>query len=194
MKIARLVSSAFLAALLCATAASAAQTPPPIDMAALQAYAPGTSAISIPTWGATAFCAPDIPYVTWYVGKLNDDNPPAYDPRMQPYTHKAAYVPAKRFGVSGFECTGLAPGRYIVWLENPPPSTDTGVSDALFRIGTIGPQTNIPNNVTHEDGPAEYQAAFPGSNIPFETRYKYRRLPIPPAHVVLGSGTFQVHF
>lgn len=76
-------------AILRATAANAAQTPSAIDMAALQAYAPGTSAISIPFRGAVAFCAPDIPYVTWYVGKLNDDNPPAYDPRMQPYTRTA---------------------------------------------------------------------------------------------------------
>ena len=164
-------------------------------MAALQAYAPGTSAISIPFREARAFCAPDIPYVTWYVGKLNDDNPPAYDPRMQPYTRAAANMAPNPFVLPEFECTGLAPGRYIVWLENPRPPTDiSGVTDALRPIGTIGPQTNIPNNVTREDGPAEYQADFPSSNIPMGTRYKYRRMPIPPAHVLLGSGTLTVNF
>jgi hypothetical protein len=192
MKILRLISGVFIAALACATIASAAQAPPPIDMAALQAYAPGTGVISgYSYFPAMAFCAPDIPYVTWYVGKLNDDNPPAYDQRMQPYTRTAEYA------AHGFECTGLSPGRYIVWLENPrarmnyPAAVTVG---ALQPIGVLGPQTNIPNHVTGEDGPAQYQAAYPGSDIPLGQRDKYRRMPIPPAHVLLGNGTVKVNF
>jgi hypothetical protein len=122
MKTLRLISGIFAAALLCATAASAAQTPPAIDMAALQAYAPGTGTISAGygqgishKTSVDVTCVPDIPYVAWYVNQLDSAKPVPYDQRLKPFTHTVHGGPF--FGHASFKCTGLAAGRYLVWIQ-----------------------------------------------------------------------------
>jgi hypothetical protein len=107
----------FVAALLCCTlAAEASTTPaPPIDTAALAAYAHGNGAVSgsVRFDGATqAVCAPDIPYVAWYVEEKKRGDASDYDSQLIPYTHHA-WVAKDRT----FTCQGLAPGSYLVWVE-----------------------------------------------------------------------------
>jgi hypothetical protein len=101
----------------CAAPASAAQSAaPPIDSTALAPYAHGNGTVSGSVrflGGIQAVCAPDIPYVAWYAEKAKRGATAlAYDPQMIPYTHLASIRKDRRF-----TCEGLAPGRYLVWVE-----------------------------------------------------------------------------
>lgn len=105
-------------AVLCLGAANAlagtAQNAPPIDPATLAGYGRGVSTISghAPAHkGGFAFCAPYIPYVIW-VAKHGLQSQ-AYDQRLEPYTQG---VPIDAGG--NFTCTGLSPGRYVVWAQS----------------------------------------------------------------------------
>ncbi len=151
----------FVAVLICCTvAAQASAAPaPPIDAAALAAYAHGNGAISgsVRFDGATqAVCAPDIPYVAWYVQKLKSAGPHQYDPQMIPYTHA---VPIRKDRT--FSCVGVAPGRYLVWVEGytagfPGPITESrqledpisgqvtpGYSTVSYGLGGSGPGQSL---------------------------------------------------
>lgn len=91
-------------------------------MAALQAYGPGTGTISASYGEGISYktsvdvtCAPDIPYVAWYVSQLNSSTPAPYDQRLKPFTHTVHGGPF--FGHASFKCTGLAAGRYLAWIQ-----------------------------------------------------------------------------
>jgi hypothetical protein len=172
----------------CAAPAYAAQSAaPPIDPTSLLSYESGTGSIS----GHTAFpgqavCAPDIPYVNWFVSKLNDDTLQVFDARVKPYVR---IVPVQHLA---FTCSALAPGRYIVWIESPVYAESP--SDAFAQRATVqGPQTNIPNRVTGEDGPAQYQAGFSGALPAMTERTKIRRLRVLPQHVFLKTNITGVY-
>lgn len=109
----------FLIAITCAAPAFAGNTPPPIDAAALTAYAHGNGTISGSTdfGGAVqAFCAPDIPYVAWYVERRKLSPNGDFDSRLTPYVHRARLAKDRTF-----TCEGLASGRYLVWVEGYTP-------------------------------------------------------------------------
>lgn len=164
-----------------APAYAAQSAAPPIDPSTLPSYQSGTGSIS----GHTAFtgqavCAPDIPYVNWFASKLNDDTLPVFDARVKPYVR---IVPIQRFA---FTCAGLAPGRYIVWIESPVYSESPW--DAFAQTSNVrGPQTNIPDRVTGEDGPAQYQTGFSGALPGMTERIKITRLRVRPQHVLLET-------
>jgi hypothetical protein len=171
----------------CAAPASAAPSAaPPIDPTALQSYARGVGFIS----GSTSFpgeavCAPDIPYVNWFVSRLNDDTLPIFDARVKPYVR---VVPIQRFA---FTCADLAPGRYIVWIESP--VDPSNASEPLAGTDVRGPQTNIPNRITGDDGPAQYQAGYSGALPAMTERVKIRRLRVLPQHVFLETNLTGVY-
>jgi hypothetical protein len=101
----------FVLVALCCTSPLKASTGPPIDAAALAGYGYGTLTIAGSAKGyrgGTVACAPDIAYVEWYI--LTSARPQDYDSRLAPYT-KVAWVNDD----GSFACTGLGPGRYIVW-------------------------------------------------------------------------------
>ena len=113
MKTARSILTACVAALACASAVAAADNPPAINLAALQAYSRGTGSIAGTTSYSkegVAYCAPDVPYVNWYVGQLNSPRHPAY--LLSRYTRTS---PIGKDG--SFSCKNLARGRYVVWVE-----------------------------------------------------------------------------
>src|SRR5438552_18826 len=115
MKTFRFILGVFVAALWCASAAGAAQNPPPVNLAALQVYSRGNNSIAGTTHFSkegTAYCAPDIPYVNWYVGQLNSPRRATYAGLLSPYTRTA---PIGKDGT--FTCTHVARGRYTVWIE-----------------------------------------------------------------------------
>lgn len=175
--------SAF-AVTLCCLGAGSSQAPP-IDFGALRSLGGGTSAIAGIThfYPALAVCAPDIPYVEWYINKLGDESAPKYDRGLVPFTRE---VPVPVSGA--FTCTGLSPGRYVIWIENLPPNF-------AVRGGPVtvaGPDTNVPNHVTMEDGPAQPQVGFSGELPPMTEKFRLRLLAI--QHVILASGTAAVRF
>lgn len=95
--------------------ALAGTTAPPIDTAALAAYARGNGTISGSVrflGGVQAVCAPAIPYVAWYVEKLKTAPALTYDRQMIPFTHIVQIRKDRTF-----MCEGLAPGGYLVWVE-----------------------------------------------------------------------------
>ena len=107
--------------MLCSVSVAQASPAPPIDAAALAAYAHGHGTISGSTdfGGAVdAFCAPDIPYIAWYVEerKRHWDYYSAYDSQLTPYTHHAQVAKDRTF-----TCEGLSSGRYLVWVEGYTP-------------------------------------------------------------------------
>ncbi|HET9393348.1 MAG TPA: hypothetical protein VFO29_07520 [Candidatus Rubrimentiphilum sp.] len=200
MKITRLVSGVFLATLLCVTAASAAQTPaPPVDMAALQAYAPGTGTISVGYGEGSSYktsvdvtCAPDIPYVAWYLNQLANSAPVTYDPRLKPYTRTVHSGPF--FGHNSFQCTGLAAGRYLVWLDytvtqNPSfsaPSSAQNMNGAPPVVETNGEIS--PLSASRQIAYQNIGSAPQGSGGTFRWRKA-------PQEIVVGPGaTVQVDF
>jgi hypothetical protein len=146
-----LYGPAFLAAALCAFGSAAAiqSPPPPIEPLTLQAYTHGTGAIA---GTATAFrnggalCAPDIPYVAWFVNESQLGNHPRYDDRLQPYTHNA------QVALDGtFTCSGLSPGRYIVWFETVSPVDP--IRSAIALSGVQPPQIfSLPRHVVVDKG------------------------------------------
>ena len=141
---------AFLLAALCAygSAAATQSPPPPIEASTLQSYTHGPGAIA----GTAAFfrnggalCAPDIPYIAWYVNERSLGHQPRYDERLQPYTHNA------QVALDGtFACSNLSPGRYIVWLETAAPADP-------FRISVSSPGeppqvVSLPQHVVVDGG------------------------------------------
>lgn len=119
----RWIPGFFVLALGCLSTAAAAppqSPPPPIEASTLQTYTRGPGAIA----GTAAFfrnggalCAPDIPYVAWFVNETQLGNHPRYNDLLQPYTRNA------QVALDGtFTCTNLSPGRYIVWLETVAPA------------------------------------------------------------------------
>ncbi len=143
-------------------AQAAENSAPPIDVPALQAYAHGNGTISGSTrlGGAVqAVCAPDIPYVAWYVEKRKRwgwGDYRDYDSQLIPYTHRAQIAKDRTF-----TCQGLAPGRYLVWVEGytpgfPGPITDSrqledpisgqvtpGYDTVSYGIGGSGPEQRL---------------------------------------------------
>jgi hypothetical protein len=168
----------FAAVIACAAPAFAGNTAPPIDAAALTAYAHGNGTISGSTdfGGAVqAFCAPDIPYVAWYVERRKLSPNGNYDSRLIPYVHRARLAKDRTF-----TCEGLASGRYLVWVEGHTPD---------FRFGPAGPirvtrrvEDSISGQIT------EYDTVTSGNNEPGPDL-----LLVGPEHVTVeGGGTTNV--
>jgi hypothetical protein len=126
----------FVALAVLAGSVAVAQTQaPPIDVAALPDGAHGNGSIlgsmNLPFTGATAFCVPAIPYTYWYFGSWGHaGESPTYDSRLIAYTRR---TPLGREG--SFMFSGLAPGRYIVWISG----------DQLLSILTFGPPVASKN-------------------------------------------------
>jgi len=164
----------------CAAPASAAQGAAPlIDAAALVAYAHGNGTISGSTdFGSAvqAFCAPDISYVAWYVDNTKrwGWTPGDYDSRLVPYTHRAAIGKDRTF-----TCQGLAPGRYLVWVEGYTPGFGGGDSSTLTETRTK--EDSISGQVSQYD--VRYVVVGSGSELEL----------VGPEHVIVaGSGTTNV--
>jgi hypothetical protein len=146
----RWITGFFVLALGCLSVAVAAtqSPPPPIEPSTLQAYTHGTGAIA---GTATAFhnggalCAPDIPYVAWFVNETQLGNHPRYDDRLQPYTHNAQVALDGRF-----TCTDLAPGRYIVWLETAAPADP--FRSSVSTTGEPPQVVSLPQHVVVDGG------------------------------------------
>jgi hypothetical protein len=166
-----------VAALLCCTLAAQASTAPapPIDAAALAAYAHGSGTISgsVRFDGATqAVCAPDIPYVAWYVEARKRGDASDYDSHLIPYTHRA-WVAKDRT----FTCQGLAPGRYLVWVE--------GYTRGFPKSTIISRQPDDPVSGQMLPAYSASTVAIPGSD-PEQSL-------VGPEHVVVtGTGTTNV--
>ncbi|HET9393347.1 MAG TPA: hypothetical protein VFO29_07515 [Candidatus Rubrimentiphilum sp.] len=105
----------------------------------MQAYTHGPGAIAgTATFfrNGGALCAPDIPYVAWFVNEIQLGNHPRYNDLLQPYTRNA------QVALDGtFTCTNLSPGKYIVWLETATPadpfltpSSSTGQPPQVFSL------------------------------------------------------------
>jgi hypothetical protein len=130
--------------------AAATQSPPPaIEPLTLQPYTRGTGAIAgTATFfrNGGALCAPDIPYVAWFVNESQLGNHPRYDDRLQPYTHNA------QVALDGtFTCAGLSPGRYIVWFETLSPADP--IRSPMSLPGVLPPQTfSLPQHVVVNSG------------------------------------------
>ena len=143
----RWIPAFFVLVLGCLSVAAATQSPPPpIEALTLQAYTHGPGAIAgTATFfrNGGALCAPDIPYVAWFVNETQLGNHPRYDDRLQPYTHNA------QVALDGtFTCSNLSPGRYIVWLETVTPADP-------FRTSSTGqpPQVvSLPQHVVVDGG------------------------------------------
>jgi hypothetical protein len=186
MNRARFVFSACIAVLVSASVAVAAENPPAINLAALQAYAQGGNSIAGTTKFSkegTAYCAPDVPYVNWYVGQLNSPRRPEY--LLSRYTRTSA------IGKDGtFRCTGLARGRYVVWIEGDrriggdfsgqPVSSETNASGQVVGPGEMGPgksATNLSKNAYGSDSASNMARFFTG-----------------PQHVVVRARNTKVAF
>ncbi len=186
MNIARFVFSACIAGLVSSSAAVAAENPPAINLAVLQAYSQGPNSIAGTTKFSkegTAYCAPDVPYVNWYVGQLNSPRRPAY--LLSRYTRTAA------IGKDGtFRCTALARGRYVVWIEGDrrvggdfsgqPVSSETNASGQVVGPGEMGPDkstTNLSKNAYGSDSASNMARFFAG-----------------PQHVVVRARNTKVVF
>jgi hypothetical protein len=161
----------------CAAPAFAGNTPPPIDAAALAAYAHGSGTISGSTGfgGAVqAFCAPDIPYVVWYVERRklspNDD----YDSRLTPYVHRAQLAKDRTF-----TCEGLASGRYLVWVEGYAPD---------FRRPPSSYSRQREDPISGQVDPYYYTVTWTGANQPGPDLI----LVGPERVTVAGAGTANV--
>jgi hypothetical protein len=171
MNIARFVFSACIAVLVSASVAVAAENPPGHQFTVLQAYDQGTNSIAGATKFSkegTAYCAPDVPYVNWYVGQLNSPRHPAY--LLSRYTRMSA------IGKDGtFRCTGLARGRYVVWIEGDrrvggdfsgqPVSSDTNASGQVVGTGEMGPDKssgNLSKNAYGSDSASTMARFFAG--------------------------------
>ena len=172
MKTARSIFTACVAALACASAVAAADTPPAINLAALQAYARGTGSIAGSTSFSkegTAYCAPDVPYVNWYVGQLNSPHRPAY--LLTRYTRTS---PIGKDGA--FRCANLARGRYLVWVEGDRRigGDFSGQPTAEEASGDKAP-TNMSKNAFGSDSASNTARFYAG-----------------PKHVVVGRGAVSV--
>jgi hypothetical protein len=171
MNVARFVFSGCLAALVSTSVVLAAENPPAINLAVLQAYSRGGNSITGTTKFSkegTAYCAPDVPYVNWYVGQLNSPRRPAY--LLGRYTRTAA------IGKDGtFNCTGLARGRYVVWIEGDrrvggdfsgqPVSSETNASGQVVGPGQMGPDkstSNLTKNAYGSDSASNMARFFAG--------------------------------
>jgi opacity protein-like surface antigen len=184
MKTARSIFTACVAALACASAVAAADNPPAINLAALQAYTRGTASIAGTTSFSkegTAYCAPDVPYVNWYVGQLNSPRHPAY--LLGRYTRTS---PVGKDGT--FTCKNLARGRYVVWIEGDrrvggefsgqPTSSETNPNGQMVGPGETSsdkPDRNLSKNAFGSDSASTMARFFAG-----------------PQHVVVGRGTVSV--
>jgi len=186
MNFTRFIFSGCLAALVSTSAVLAAENPPAINLAVLQAYSRGTNSIAGTTKFSkegTAYCAPDVPYVNWYVGQLNSPRRPAY--LLSRYTRTAA------IGKDGtFSCTGLARGRYVVWIEGDrciggnfsgqPVSSETNASGQVVGPGEMGPDkgtSNVSKNAFGSDSASNTARFFAG-----------------PQHVVVRARNTKVVF
>lgn len=171
MILARFVLSGCIAALAGASVATAAENPPAINLAVLQAYGQGPNSIAGSTKFSkegTAYCAPDVPYVNWYVAQLNSPRRPTY--MLSRYTRTAA------IGKDGtFRCTGLARGRYVVWIEGDrrvggdfsgqPVSSETNASGQVVGPGETGPDkstANVSKNAYGSDSASNMARFFAG--------------------------------
>ena len=96
--------------------------------------------------GVQAVCAPAIPYVAWYVEKFKTAPALRYDPQMIPYTH-VAQIRKDR----GFTCEGLAPGRYLVWVEGDTQSFSGPITESRPKEDSISGQIS-PNYYTETYG------------------------------------------
>lgn len=186
MSLARFVFSGCIAVLVCAGTAGAATNPPAINLAVLQAYGSGPNSIAGTTKFSkegTAFCAPDVPYVNWYVGQLNSPRRPAY--MLSRYTRTAA------IGKDGtFRCANLARGRYVVWIEGDrrvggdfsgqPVGSETNASGQVVGPGEMGPEktgTNAAKNAYGSDSASNMAHFYAG-----------------PQHVVVRARNTKVAF
>jgi len=136
-----------------AAPAFAGNAPPPIDAAALAAYAHGNGAISGSTdfGGAVqAFCAPDIPYVAWYVERRKLIPNGGYDSRLSPYVHRVQLAKDRTF-----TCEGLASGRYSVWVEGYTPD---------FRIPPSSYSRQREDPISGQVDPNYYTVTWTGAN------------------------------
>jgi hypothetical protein len=133
----------------------------------LQAYSQGPNSIAGTTKFSkegTAYCAPDVPYVNWYVGQLNSSRRPEY--LLSRYTRTAT------IGKDGaFRCTNLARGRYVVWIEGDrrvggdfsgqPVGSETNASGQVVGPGDMGPDrstTNVNKNAYGSDSASKHGA------------------------------------
>ena len=187
MKTFRALLGIFVATVWCASIASAAQNPPPVNLAVLQGYSRGNSSIVGTTHFSkegTAYCAPDIPYVNWYVSQLNSPRRAMYDGLLSRYTRTAS------IGKDGmFTCTNVARGRYIVWIEGnrriggefaaDPVEHDASVSTTGQVTGTTtaGTSTNAVRAAYGSDSASGMAGFFAG-----------------PKHVMVGSRGARVAF
>ena len=185
MKTARSFFTACVAVLACASAVAAADNPPAINLAALQAYARGTGSIA----GSTSFskegiayCAPDVPYVNWYVGQLNSPHRPSY--LLSRYTRTS---PIGKDGA--FTCKNLARGRYIVWVEG-----DRRVGGEFSGQPTVS-ETNPNGQMV---GPGETTSDKTSGNLTkngfgSDSASTMARFFAGPKHVMVGRGAVSVH-
>jgi hypothetical protein len=172
MKTVRSMVSAAVAALVCACPVSAAESPPAINLAVMQSYSGGTSAIAGSTSFSkegTAYCAPDVPYVNWYVSQLNSPRRPQY--LLSRYTRTA---PVGKDG--SFTCGNLARGRYVVWIEG----------DRRAAADFSGQP--VSDEVSSDKGPMNVTKVSYGS----DSASNSARFFTAPKHVVVGRGTLKV--
>jgi hypothetical protein len=187
----------FVAALLCCTAAGQASPAPapPIDAAALEAYHYGTGVISGKAGayrGGYVSCAPDVAYVEWYVSSKT----PAldYDSRLVPFTH---VVWLNDDGT--FACTGLGPGRYIIWAESgrrvngPSPPTTVYTNQGTNAAGR-------PPTVDNNSGELLPAGQISSAPTPWWEQQRTRAtshieiVRSAAAHIVLTDGEAKVDF
>jgi hypothetical protein len=161
----------------CAAPAFAGNTAPPIDAAGLAAYAHGNGTISgFTNFGGAvqAFCAPDIPYVAWYVERRKLSPNGNYDSRLTPYVHRAQLAKDRTF-----TCEGLASGRYLVWVEGYTPD---------FRIPPVSFCRQREDAISGQVDPCYYSVTWTGNSQPGPDL-----LLVGPEHVVVtGTGTTDV--
>src|SRR5437763_95865 len=125
---------------------SAAQTPPPVNLAVLQGYSRGSNSIVGTTHFSkegTAYCAPDVPYVNWYVAQLNSPRRPAYAVLLSRYTRTA---PIGKDGT--FTCTNIARGRYTVWIEGERRVGGGFVADPVVRDDAMNSTGQVSETTT----------------------------------------------
>jgi len=187
MKTFRFILGVFVATVWCASAASAAQNPPPVNLAVLQGYSRGSNSIVGTTHFSkegTAYCAPDIPYVNWYVAQLNSPRRPAYAVLLSRYTRTA---PIGKDGT--FTCANVARGRYTVWIEGQRRVGGGFVADPVVRdeaMNSTGQVSGTTNTAAARNGDkAVLGSDSVSGTVPFFAG---------PKHVVVGSGAVKVAF
>ncbi len=191
-----------LVALCCTSPLKASTGPPPIDAAALVGYGNGNLTIAGSAKGyrgGTVACAPDIAYVEWYI--LTSARPQDYDSRLAPYT-KVVWINDD----GSFACTGLGPGRYIVWAalqrnSDKQFSDSAGSYSSNERVNAAGRPPAVDNSSGEMLPPG--QVWFPPT--PWWTQLRGRGATVhdptvhslvhsAPVHIVLTSKPATLNF